>query len=190
MSPGRLKLSLLLGGLAASGLVLVSWTQPWFVLSLTTGQSIEVAGDVVAGGLAALGLAGLALGAALAIAGRVFRVILGLLEVAIGGLVSLSALLAVLDPIGASGSAITTATAVSGGESVRALVESVSSTAWPVIGVVLGVLCMLLGFAVVLTSPRWPVSSRKYQAVRFEQDSDDRSPVGDWDALSEGRDPT
>lgn len=190
MSPMRVKLVLLLGGLAVSGLILVSWTQPWFILSLSSEQQVAVTGDVVAGALAALGLAGLALGAALAIAGPVFRVILGILETLIGGLVLASGIMAASDPVGSSSAAITAATGVSGAESVRGLVTSVESTAWPVIAIVLGAACVLLGVAVAATSHRWPASSRKYQSTRFEEDPAERSSIGDWDSLSEGRDPT
>ncbi len=190
MSAQRLKVLLLLGGLIASGLVLVGWTQSWFDVELSTGQSLSVTGDVAAGGLAALGLSGLALGAALAIAGPVFRVILGVLEVAIGGLVVLSASLALADPVRASLAAITGATGESGEDSARALVSGIAATPWPALALVLGVLLAALGILVIATSRRWPASSRKYQAVRLEQADGERSSVGDWDALSDGRDPT
>lgn len=190
MTPGRVKLTVLLAGLAASALVLIAWTQPWFELALSSGQLLSVSGDVVAGGLAALGLAGLALGAALAIAGPVFRVILGALEVAIGALVVVSGFLATLDPVGSSAPAVTEATGVSGDSSILALVSAITSTAWPAVAIALGVVIVLVGVAVIATSRRWPASSRKYQSARFEEASGERSSVGDWDSLSEGRDPT
>lgn len=190
MTGQRVKLAILLGGLIASGLVLVGWTQSWFALELSSGPSLAVTGDVAAGGLAALALSGLALGAALAIAGPVFRVILGALEVAIGGLVTLSAALAITDPVRASLTAITAATGESGEESARQLVSEVTATPWPALALALGVVLALLGLLVVITSRRWPLSSRKYQAVRLEPAESERSAVGDWDALSDGRDPT
>lgn len=190
MSPSRLKVSLLLAGLAASGLVLVSWTQPWFLLEVAGGTPVTVTGETAAGALSALALAGLALGAALAIAWPVFRVVLGVLEVSIGGLVILSAVLALTDPVSASNAAITQATGVSGETSVRSLVDSVVVTAWPALTLVLGIVLVALGLLVAATSRRWPASSRKYQAARFENADGERSSVGDWDSLSEGRDPT
>jgi hypothetical protein len=190
MSPARLKFSLLLGGLAASGLVLIAWTQVWFDLVLTSGQDVAVAGEVAAGALTALALAGLALGAALAIAGPVFRVILGVLQISIGGLVVLSATMALTDPVSASSAAVTSGTGVSGDESVRALVASVAASPWPVITLVLGAVLVVLGLLVIVTARRWPASSRKYQTVRLENADGPRSTVGDWDSLSEGRDPT
>ncbi len=190
MSARRLKLILLLGGILVSGMVLLTWTQNWFVVVLETGGDLSVPGDAAAPALAALALSGAALGAALAIAGRVFRVVLGILEVAIGALVIYSASTALVDPVLASAGSITASTGVSGEESVRALVESLAVTPWSVIALVAGVLLAAAGLLVVVTSSRWPSSSRKYQAVRLESADGEESSIGDWDSLSEGRDPT
>lgn len=190
MSARRLKLVLLLGGIVASGAVLLTWTQAWFQVVLASGGELAVAGEVAAPALAALALSGAALGAALAIAGRIFRVILGVLEVAIGALVIYSALSAMGDPVLAAAASITATTGVSGEESVRALVESVTVTVWPVVALIAGALLAVAGVLVVVTSSRWPSSSRKYQAVRLEPVDGEESSIGDWDSLSEGRDPT
>lgn len=207
MNPRRLKAVSLIAGVASSGLTLVAWTQNWLVVTLASGQidgaAVQIGGDVAAGGLAALGLAGLALVGALAIAGPVFRVVLGALEVFIGATVTLSALLAVVEPVRASSSAITAATGVSGDDSIADLVSSVAMSFWPWFAILLGVAGMALGSTIVVTGRRWPGSSRKYQAVRFEQvtagdqQGDGQQPepsrfdaVADWDALSDGSDPT
>ena len=184
MTPRRLRLGSILAGLALSALVLLAWTQVWFTVELESA-AVTVSGDTAAPALAALGLSGLALGAALAIAGPVFRVILGGLEVAIGALVVTSAVMALVDPVTASAAAVTAVTGVSGADSVAALVLGVAATAWPVIALAVGLLLTALGVAIVITARRWPVASRKYQAVQFDDDA-----VGAWDALSDGRDPT
>lgn len=190
MSPRRLKLTSILAAVALSALVLLSWTQQWFGLHLTTGADLSVAGDVAAPALTALALSGFALAAALAIAGVFFRVVLGVLQAAIGGLVVTSSVIALSDPVGASERAVTEATGIGGRNSVGALVDTVGMTPWPVVALVAGVLLVLLGLAIALTARSWPASSRKYQAVRLEQTEGERSSVGDWDALSDGRDPT
>lgn len=190
MPARRLKLVLLLGGILVSGAVLLTWTQDWFLVVLRSDGELAVPGDAAAPALAALALSGAALGAALAIAGRIFRLILGALEVAIGALVIYSAWTAIVDPVLAAASSITATTGVSGEESVRALVESLTLTAWPVVALVAGVLLAVAGLLVVVTSSRWPSSSRKYQAVRLESAEGEESSIGDWDSLSEGRDPT
>lgn len=190
MNPKRIKLSAILSGVALSALTLLSWTQVWFTVRLQSGESLPVAGDVAAPALTALALSGLALAGALAIAGPVFRVILGVLQAAIGALIITSAAMAIANPIAASASAITAATGVSGDESVAALVSEVGSAVWPLLALLFGVLLTLLGLFIAATTRLWPASSRKYQAVRLEEAEGEHSAAGDWDALSDGRDPT
>lgn len=200
MTPRRLKSVHLIAAVAVSGLILIAWTQPWFTVTLVPdqvgGAVILIDGSIAAGGLAALGLAGLALVGALAIAGPVFRIVLGVLEALIGITVLLSAVPAIIDPVSASSPAVTSATGVSGAESVSRLVESVSFTPWPWIAVALGAASVSLGVLVVVTGRRWPGSSRKYSAVRLEDAAGEQDaaaepdPIGDWDALSDGSDPT
>lgn len=190
MTPARLKLGAIVVGVALSALTLLSWTQVWFDIRLQTGQSIAVSGDIAAPALTALALASLASAAALTIAGVVFRVILGILQAAIGALVVLSAALAMANPVLASEPTISAATGVAGSESLQLLVSEVASTGWPLFAALFGVLLVLAGVFVVSTARLWPNSSRKYQAVRFDATEDSPTSAGDWDALSSGRDPT
>lgn len=191
MSIRRVKLLVILAGAAFGGLILIAWTQQWFSLSLTTGQSLPVAGQVAAPALSALGLASLALAAALSIAGAVFRVVLGVLQVLIGVLVTGSAIAAVFDPVTASVAAVTDAVGESGTRAVDALVASVSVGAWPYLAVVLGVLSGLVGAALLATTRRWPGPTRKYETGPTETGpAETATPAVTWDALSEGRDPT
>ncbi|QEO10105.1 Trp biosynthesis-associated membrane protein [Protaetiibacter larvae] len=195
MTGARLR-GLLLGITAVlAGLVLLAWSQPWFTLTLTPGSGegapLVVRGDVAAGALAPLALTTLALVAALAISGRVFRVILGVLEAFVGVSVVIVAAVALGDPAGASASAVTSATAVTGHDSVRALIESVDSSAWPVVAVVLGAILAVTGALCAVTGPRWPVSGRRYSRTRTAPvEGAEPDPIAEWDALSEGDDPT
>jgi len=189
MTPARLKLLLLLAGVAFSGLALLSWTQPWFTLTLVDSQSLSVTGETAAPALTALALTGLVLVGALAIAGPFFRVVLGSLQALLGFTVGFSAVLAILDPVVASGADVTAATGVSGDLLVNE-VASYDGTAWPWFAVAAGALLILTGFAVVATAKRWPGTGRKYQAVRVAPADGSRSSVDDWDALSGGNDPT
>ena len=195
MTPRRLRLALVVGGAALGALALLAWTQPWFDLELDAGQHLSVAGQSAAPALSALGLATLALAGALAIAGRRFRVVLGVIELVIGALVVVTSVTALIDPVAASASVISDATAVSGAESLAALVASVSVTAWPYLAVVIGALLALVGVAVVVTSRRWPGPTRRYETGTAETGTAEATRTGEgatgaWDALSEGRDPT
>lgn len=180
----RLKNYTLIAGLALSGLTLLTWTGQWYSLQLTRSEdghpTLAITGDVAAPGLVALALAGLALVAALAIAGRFFRIVLGVLEALIGFTIALSAILAEADPISASEAAISAATGVGGKRSVADLVSSVSQTAYPVIAIVVGVALFFLGIAILVTGHRWPGSSNRYrQPVRLAPLDDDAFDSGD-----------
>jgi hypothetical protein len=60
-----------------------------------------------------------------------------------------------------------------------------------VVAIVLGVIMTLLGLAIAPTSRSWPDSGRKYTRSRMvAADPDASDPVQEWDALSEGDDPT
>jgi hypothetical protein len=188
MTGSRLKLiSLALVG-ALAAIVLLAWSQPWFVLRLAD-ETITVSGDLAAAALPPLALASFALVLALALAGPVFRVVLALLEFLLGATVALVSGLAIADPVAASAPAITAATGVSGSGSIAELVEQVQSTAWPTVAFVAGVLMGATGIAVALTATRWPRGGRKYSRSRLEA-AEGVSPVDEWDALSEGDDPT
>ncbi|BDZ66497.1 Trp biosynthesis-associated membrane protein [Agromyces mangrovi Wang et al. 2018] len=190
MPARRLKLTLVLAVLGASGLGLVAWTQTWFTITLDTGDAHAVPGEVADAALAALALAGLALGAALAIAGRVARLVLGVLAVVLGACVVLSAWLALVDPAAAAAPVVTEATGIAG-DSAAALVTSVAGTAWPWLGAASGVVLAAAGIAVLATSSRWPESSRRYRAVQVERaDGGSAGAVDEWDELSRGEDPT
>ncbi|WP_423924131.1 Trp biosynthesis-associated membrane protein [Frigoribacterium sp. 2-23] len=193
-SSRRIKLLTILAGVLVAGVTLLSWTQPWFrlVISSTFGgrTDITVDGDVAGGSLSALALASLALFGALTIAGRVFRIVLGVLQVLLGVAVVVTATSALVDPVASSSSAITSATGVDGADSVRHLVDQAVATPWPFVGLVAGVVATLLGLAVVLLAGRWPVATKKYQAVRLVSADPADDPAAAWDSLSGGGDPT
>ena len=62
---------------AEAALVLLAWSQTWFLLRLSRRRAARRRDSVAGGALLPLALASLALVAALALAGPVFRVVLG-----------------------------------------------------------------------------------------------------------------
>jgi uncharacterized membrane protein (TIGR02234 family) len=187
---GRLKLISLVGIALLAALIFADWSQTWFTLTVQ-GKPFPVSGQVAGGALSALALASLALIAALAIAGRFFRVVLGILLALLGVCVIAVSAFAVGNPVVAATSAITKATGVAGTQSVAKLVTATSLTAWPVVAIVLGVLLTLWGLAIAPTARSWPDSGRKYSRSRLTPtDIESQDPVQEWDALSEGDDPT
>lgn len=189
MSPRRLRLTLMLAGVALNGLIFAGWTQQWLSVELQSGPVLRVDGDVAAPAVSTLALTGLALIGALAIAGPVFRVVLGALQALLGATIGLSAGLAIAGPVAASSAAVTKATGIAGDSSVAALVASAGVGAWPYLTLAAAALLVVLGVLTVAWARRWPASSRKYSAVRTEAVASGDA-ILDWDALSSGDDPT
>lgn len=201
MTGPRVKLTLILGVLLASGLALLAWTQVWVNADVATlgaaQRHLAVPGSIASPALTALALAGLALGGALTIAGPVIRVVLGVLEVLLGVSVFLAAFTAVSDPAAASAAAVTKATGITGKKSIEVGVVDPTVTPWPFVALAAAVLMLALGAAIVVTAGRWPGQGSRYQAVRLEpvktaaaQEEAPRDAVTDWDELSRGDDPT
>jgi Tryptophan-associated transmembrane protein (Trp_oprn_chp) len=170
-------------------LTLLTTTQTWWTLHLAT-RSLPIAGTVAGPALAALALCTLVLAAALALAGPVFRFVLGLLQLLLAITIVLTTILSLARPDQPSESAVQTATGIAGSSSIDHLIKSVSLTPWGFVAVALGVVAFILGIWLLATFRFWPVASRKYQAVRFQPADGPRDAVIDWDALSDGTDPT
>jgi len=196
MSGSRLRTVLLGATAVLAALVLLAWSQPWFTITLVPGSgdggALVVRADTAASGLVPLALTTLALVAALALAGPVFRIVLGVLEALVGACIVAVALVSLSDPIAASAAAVTELTGVSGHDSVVALVDGVEVTPWPVVAIALGAAIVLVGAFVAVTATRWPVSGRKYNRTRAvpADDTAPADPIAEWDALSDGDDPT
>jgi uncharacterized membrane protein (TIGR02234 family) len=130
------------------------------------------------------------LAAALALAGPVFRLVLGLLQLLLSFTIVFTTILSLVHPDQPSESAVQTATGIAGSTSIDHLIKSVTLTPWGFVAVALGFVAFVLGIWLLLTFRVWPAASRRYQAVRFQPADGPRDAVVDWDALSEGTDPT
>jgi hypothetical protein len=161
-------------------------------VELGGGLLVVAAGDAAAPAVPPFALAALALVAALALAGPVFRVILGLLQALLGLGIAASGLLALGDPVAAAATRLTEATGIEGVASLRPLVEQVVVSVWPAVAIVAGVAGVLIGVGIALTASRWPQRSRRYDAVRATsaETSVQTDRLDAWDALSDGDDPT
>lgn len=199
MTPRLLRSANIIAGLVLAGAALASWSQSWFVVSLTGAfadhSELHVGGDAAGPAVAALALASGAGFAAMAISGAFFRTVLALLELLIAGSIVLSASLALASPMAAIASTVTDATGLAGADAVSQLVASASATAWPFVALCAGILLAVLGLEIMITGRNWPVSGRRFEPVRFEpvesvESSSSPSPVSDWDELSGGADPT
>ena len=159
-----------------------------FATATVEGTPLAVAGDVAAPAVPALALCGLALAAALSIAGPVFRVVLALLQVLLGVSIALSGILVLADPTAAAAPAVTARTGISGSEGVAELLDAAAPSALPALAIALGAVSAALGVLLLLTGWRWPGRSSRFSAVPAE--AVDGGPIEEWDALSGGDDPT
>lgn len=188
-------------GLLVAGVIMLAWTQTWFTVRLHAGAAVTstVAADgaAVVPQYTALAIASLALFLAMTIAGRVLRVVLAAVEILLGLGVVVSGIAALGDPIAAARGAVGEVAGVSDLRAVRAVVSSVSVSAWPAVGIAGGVLAVLLGVVVIVVQRAWPGPSRKYGAATAGAAAAaraaapvQRDAVVDWDDLSAGVDPT
>lgn len=190
MTSGRRKGYSLVAIAVVTALIFTAWSQPWFTMTVQQ-KPFVVQGSVAGSALAPIALASLALVAALAIAGRFFRVLLGVLLALLGVCVIVVSAFAIAHPVVSATAAITKATGVAGRASVATLVSATSLTAWPIVAILLGVLLTLLGLTIAATAGSWPESGRKYSRSRLvPAEGQELDPVQEWDALSEGDDPT
>ncbi|MHA7986524.1 Trp biosynthesis-associated membrane protein [Rathayibacter sp. CAU 1779] len=214
----RLKYSIILVAVLASGLVLTASTQTWYTLHLsaTSGHSgaLTVSGADAAPAIAALSLAGVAFGGALALAGRVLRYVLAVLGIVLAASIIGSTASAMADPAATGITVVTKATGIAGDASVRAVIARTDATAWPAVALVAGIVLALAAVAAGVTAHLWPTASRRYGATQDasapiqqdgaapKTDGDDHlsaadqrarardAAIDDWDELSRGDDPT
>lgn len=179
-----------------SAVAFLAWSQSWVTVTLVDGATVVAAGDASAPAVPPFALAAVALVGALALAGPVFRVVLGVLQALLGSGIAASGLLVIADPVQAAGIRITEATGIAGIDAVRGLVEQTQLSVWPAVATAAGVAGVVIGIAIAATATRWPPRTRRFEPVRFAapDDAADDTPIADrldaWDALSDGDDPT
>ena len=165
------------------------------------GEAIAVPGSVASPALAALGPRGTRpRPRALAIAGPGIRIVLGVLEVLLGGCILLATGISIGDPVAAVAPAVTDATGVSGsGPTAELVAAATGATAWPAAAIV-GESCSSPGSrcsSPAPAGPRRPAGTAArgsptptrvagHDAARAASDR----AIDDWDELSRGDDPT
>ena len=181
------------GFLLAGAIGIISSTQTWLTVERAdAAEAILVPGASALVLLAPLSLAVLALGAALAIAGKAVRVVFGVLAAATALFLGWSTLqLLLTEPFGAVAATVTDVTGLAGDDAVHEVVATIVPSAWPYISLV-GWVILLVASAVVLTTWRgWKAGGRRYRTDHVEKAHDGPvDAVDSWDDLSRGTDPT
>lgn len=188
---------IVLGGVALSGAAgLLAGSQTWISFMLESNHSLEtVTGHDVNAALSPISIAIIAAALALTIAGPVFRRVLGALVTLLGAGSAALSIGVLSQPTGSLAGRATELTGLTGSSGVSA-VTWYEVSAWASVSVAAGVLAALLGVVALVTAGRWTATGRKYEAgARAGEDGatagggkPDR--ISDWDALSEGDDPT
>lgn len=181
------------GFLLAGAIGIISSTQTWLTVERAdAGEAILIPGASALVLLAPLSLAVLALGAALAIAGKAVRLVFGVLAAAAALFLGWSTLqLLVSDPLAAVSATVTEVTGLAGGDAVHEVVASIVPTAWPYIALVGWAILLAASVVVLITWRGWKVGGRRYRTDHVEAAHDGPvDAVDSWDDLSRGTDPT
>lgn len=193
------KALVILLAIAVGGLVLLASTRVWiavdFAAGAATAESASITGQKLNPAVALIAIAAIAAALVLTIAGRVFRRIVGALIALLGaGLVVLgSATLSA--PLSGARQRIEELTGIAG-EAQSSLIEAVHVSVWPGAVIGLGAVLAVAGAIVLVFGGRWRSAGRKYEGAAGEQASGetrstaDSDRISDWDALSDGGDPT
>lgn len=210
MNYRKFKTYSLLSSFVLSALILIGWSQTWFLLEVTftieNSDGLEVSGQIAAPGLSAFGLAGFAVTAALALSSILFRRILGVLLIILGSAVVSVSISAWSEPVISSASLLTSLSAISDVDTLRTFVISSRATAWPGMTAVAGMLLVPVGIVIVFTAGKWGTGSRKFDRVpKTREEGAQKAPtqsvtpvnsdvsstnIDAWDSLSHGTDPT
>lgn len=187
---GRRRAILVVLGLALAALLTGApqWLRTAGTTALQGEVPVAVAGAQAAPGVPAAALVLLAAGVAIGLAGRIGRWVVVAVVALAGVLLTASAVAVATDPRPVAGSAVADVTGV---ETLSAAVEL---TPWPWVAAAVGVLVVLAGGWLALTSRQWarpsdrhdPTSARGPAPVVVVHDDDQAA----WDALTRGHDPT
>lgn len=181
------------GFLLAGAIGIISSTQTWLTVErIDAGEDILVPGASALVLLAPLSLAVLALGAALAIAGKAVRLLFGVLAAVTAVFLGWSTLqLLLAEPFDAIAATVTEVTGLAGGRAVHEVVASIVPSAWPYIALVGWVILFAASLVVLTTWRGWKAGGRRYRTDPVDVAHDGPvDAVDSWDELSRGTDPT
>ena len=183
----RSKSLALLFAFVGGAVALISAPQTWVTVSFGSASSLtfELAGQVASPALVAISSAVLASAAVLALVRGVARHIFA----AIGAALAIALAIVVLAARAASSQSLADAALRAsgigaGGIDTSELLADWTALVWVAFG---AAVLAFVGFVfAVLTASRWPLSGQRYERTQRATDT----AAGQWDALSDGDDPT
>lgn len=185
--------------IAAGGAVLLASTRVWvavdFAAGAATAESASITGQKLNPAVALIAIAAIAAALVLTIAGRVFRRIVGALIALLGVGLGAIGMVALSSPLRGARQRIEELTGIAG-EAQSSLVDAVHVAVWPGVVIALGAVLVVAGALVVMLGGRWPSAGRRYEAAAGEPAGEEtrstaaNDRISDWDALSDGDDPS
>jgi uncharacterized membrane protein (TIGR02234 family) len=183
--------------LGGAGLVLLAATRPWVSQQITGVPgvvSLTATGSQAAPAVSALAIVAAAAAVVLLIGGRLVTRLAGVLAALAGAGIVASVVGVLTDPQGAAAPAVPAATGRAG-----PLPGAASPSAWVWLALLGGLVAVGGGLFAAVRAGRWPVPGRRFEtgsgrlsaappAARAADAGED--PIGTWDALSRGEDPT
>lgn len=182
-----------IGFLIAGGIGIISSTQTWLTVTRAdAGETILVPGADALPLLAPLSLAVLALGAALAIVGRVLRYVFAGLAV-VGALLLgwWTAQILFNAPVSAVAPTVTETTGLAGTDAISGVIVEITPSVWPVLALIGWVILVLAGAFVMVTASAWKSGGKRFRTDGEHHAEDGPvDSIDSWDDLSHGTDPT
>lgn len=183
-----------IGMLIAGAIGIISSTQTWLtVIRADAGEPILVPGADAMALLAPLSLAVLAVGAALALVGRVLRYLFSGLALFAGGLLAWwTAEIQFATPISAVAPTVTESTGLAGSSTVADMISAIEPSAWPTLALIGWTLQILSAVFALATAHRWRSGGRRFRtdAAAHSEHEGPVDAIDSWDDLSRGSDPT
>ena len=173
--------------LGGGALLLASTALPWVtapVRSAVQTSTVSASGSAAAALVPSAALVVLAAGLAIALAGRIARVVAAA-AVALGGVLAVFGVIELLRSPGAAVLAVARRNPA-GSE----LDGAAQLTPWPVVALVLAVLLVAVGVALLFLMGEWDRVGQRYERDGPPVAGGTRQHISDWDALSRGEDPS
>ncbi len=194
MTARREMAAAVLGAAAAGGLALSTGGQTWLTATVVRPAPLppvieQLTGSELAPLVPAGGLVLLAAAVALLAVRSAGRVLVGLLAAVAGGVLGWSGLRTLVTDADATAAGVV---AVTPGSTTTASVQA----AWPVLGLLAGLLAVAAGLLTVLRGRTWPGMGRRYErpataaAAPPRRATDEDRALDAWRALDRGEDPT
>lgn len=186
---GKTVMVMLLGGV----LGMIGGTQTWIEargFDAAHIDTVHLSGQEASPVITAMALVLIAAGAALSIAGRLGRLIIGSISVLSAVMLIVATGNILMDPTAAVASTIAE---ISGTTASSATVDTVTVTLLPWLTIIGAVVALFGGLLVLIYGQRWALGKTKKYAVSTETDETTTGRLDEidtWDELSRGEDPT